>query len=229
MKRGLILVEGPTEETFVLTVLNDHLSAFDLHMAPKILTTKRVVDGPDMKGGTASYAKVSGDLRRLLGDTNVAVITTMIDYYALPPDFPGMSTRPGGDQLARVRHVEASWGSSVDESRFLPNLMLHEFEALLFADPPTLRGWLLPSSVTAKMDALLAAVHGNPEVINERRDTSPSHRILNWHADYDKVVDGNRGVQKIGLAAIRSRCPHFSRWVEDLEAVGRGLPPAASP
>ncbi|HJU04980.1 MAG TPA: hypothetical protein VJ692_07475, partial [Nitrospiraceae bacterium] len=37
--------------------------------------------GPHFKGGITDFRKVEDDLRRLLGDTDAALITTMIDYY----------------------------------------------------------------------------------------------------------------------------------------------------
>ena len=89
MDRVLILVEGQTEERFIKSILQPHLSAFGVHVEPKIVTTKRVKSGPDFKGGITNFGKVENDIRLLLGDTNAALITTMLDYYGLPSDFPG--------------------------------------------------------------------------------------------------------------------------------------------
>ncbi len=88
-------------------------------------------------GGITDYQKVENDLRRLLGDTGVAAVTTFIDYYALPADFPGMNTRPNNKPLSRAIHV-GQWRKRIDHPLFRPFLMLHEFEALLFSRPEAL-------------------------------------------------------------------------------------------
>jgi hypothetical protein len=44
---------------------------------------------------------------RLLNDTGAVAVTTMLDYYGLPRDFPGRSAIPAGDCYARVAHLEA--------------------------------------------------------------------------------------------------------------------------
>jgi predicted ATPase len=103
MKRCLILVEGRTEEVFVKSCLAAHLKSHSLAPTPKIITTKQVKNGPNFKGGIHGYAQVKDDLRRLLGDSGAAGITTVIDYYALPADFPGMNNRPRGAPRARAR------------------------------------------------------------------------------------------------------------------------------
>jgi hypothetical protein len=97
-----------------------------------------VKKGPDFKGGITEYRKVENDLQRLLGDTAALFVTTFIDYYGSPPDFPGMSTRPNGTSLERARHVEMEWEQKIAHQRFHAYLMIHEFEALLFARPDEL-------------------------------------------------------------------------------------------
>src|SRR5262245_48173036 len=129
MKRGLVLVEGQTEERFVNECLAPYLLERDLILErPTLVTTKRVVGGPHFKGGLLRYSHVKRDLQRLLHDTNTSVITTLFDYYALPSDFTGMRNRPMGSALDRVTHVEAAWAASIDDRRFVPHLALHEFE-----------------------------------------------------------------------------------------------------
>ena len=94
MERLLILVEGQTEERFVAGVLRDHLIARSVYPTPTILTTKLVKVGPRFKGGATSWSQIKRDVIRLLGDSHAAGITTLLDYYALPNDVPGMADRP---------------------------------------------------------------------------------------------------------------------------------------
>lgn len=91
MKKVLILVEGQSEETFVKRVLSPHLLNLEVLIVPTIISTKRVKSGPSFKGGIPSYAKVRKELKRLLGDSSAALVTTMVDFYGLPGSFPGRS------------------------------------------------------------------------------------------------------------------------------------------
>lgn len=49
MKRGLILVEGPTEERFIKDVLSPHLLNRQFALIPTVIPTKRVFDGASFK------------------------------------------------------------------------------------------------------------------------------------------------------------------------------------
>lgn len=88
MKRGHVLVEGQTEERFVNECLRPYLLAKGLALGTTIVKTKRTVGGPHFKGGVRSYGQVRRDLAFLVRDTGASVITTLLDYYALPTDFP---------------------------------------------------------------------------------------------------------------------------------------------
>lgn len=114
MKRGLVLVEGQTEEQFVNDCLAPYLMTKGLILEhPTIITTRRTVGGPYVKGGIKSYGQVQRELGFLLRDTGASFVTTLIDYYALPTDFPGMRERSAGSAKGRVEHVEAAWTASV--------------------------------------------------------------------------------------------------------------------
>src|ERR1043166_6292420 len=93
-KRVLILVEGQTEERFVKDVLGPAFFARNLFFHPTILVTKRVKSGSSFQGGVTSFAKFKKDALRLLNTGGPVMITTMLDYYGLPSDFPGMQSRP---------------------------------------------------------------------------------------------------------------------------------------
>jgi hypothetical protein len=103
-----VLVEGQTEERFVKEVLQQHLLDLDLWITPIVLRNSG--DGqPVRKGGVSSWSKMHRDLRHLGQDTSIVAITTLLDYYALPADVPGMSTRPGHlKPRGQVAHVEAA-------------------------------------------------------------------------------------------------------------------------
>lgn len=217
MKRCLILVEGQTEERFVKDVLCPVFELSGIYLYPIILTTKIVKNGSNFKGGVTRYVKIRSDLSKLLADTG-AVVTTMIDYYALPEDTPGMRDRPLASARDRVRHVEAAIFADVGSPRhFIPFLALHEFEALLFTDHTITAGTILAREKAAK---LLEVAKGlEPEEINEGRETAPSKRLKQVFPSFQKTLHGPTAAKRIGLQAIRARCPHFNDWITRLEQI----------
>ncbi len=218
MKRILVLVEGQTEERFIKDVLQPHLLPFSTHIAPTLLTTKRVLSGTNFKGGISSFRQFERDALRLLGDDASALITTMLDYYQLPADFPGMDTRPKGKPALRVRHVEEALREHFGKQRnFLPYLALHEYEALLFSSRDE-----LPRAMTQpKAQAAFAQIidqFNTPEEINERPGFSPSKRIEAIFPGYRKTFHGPLVSQRIGLQVMREKCAHFNAWCCEIEA-----------
>ena len=62
---------------------------------------------------------------------------------------------------------------------------------------------------------------GSPEMIDDEPHTAPSKRLIDFFPRYadDKSTVGVQAAVRIGLPNIRSRCPHFARWVERLEGL----------
>jgi uncharacterized protein DUF4276 len=218
VKKALILVEGQTEETLVRDVIGPHLEGVGIAIVPVILKTKRVKAGGAFRGGVTNTAQVLGDIRRLLGDSSASVVTTMLDYYGLPSDFPGMDSRPAVDAYRRVTHVEGALAAAIDDKRFLPNLTLHELEAWVFVAPATC-AWMFESSSVPQALEKIRDDCGGPERINEDPLTAPSKRIAKVYGRYQKTLHGPMAIREIGLAAIRSACPHADGWLRSLEAV----------
>lgn len=81
-------------------------SSSDVYVTWSIFTTKRAAGGPSYRGGLSRWAKLALEIRLLLADSSIIVLTTMLDYYGLPTDVPGMATRPSGPPYDRVTHVE---------------------------------------------------------------------------------------------------------------------------
>ncbi len=221
MKRALILVEGQTEERFVKDVLSEHFRVLGLSLSPTLLTTKRTKTGDKFSGGVTSFGKFKNDARRMLGEAGSALVTTMLDYYRLPADFPGMDSRPRGKALDRALHVEHAihqhFGSL---QHFLPYLSLHEFEALLFSSPDELPRALTRPDITDKFSNLRAGF-ATPEEMNERPGHAPSERIKTMFPGYRKTLHGPTVSKRIGIERLRAECPHFHNWVSMLEQFAR--------
>jgi Domain of unknown function (DUF4276) len=218
VKRVLILVEGQSEEAFVGRVLAPHLWSFGVHPESVVIVTRRRTAGPNDKGGVTSWGQIERDLKLLLSDTSVVAVSTFLDYYGLPSDVPGMSNRPSADAVEAVRHVERSIDLAIGSPRVRSNLNLHEFEALLFADPDECGRYLGNAELASGMRAAVAAC-GGPELVNDDPRTAPSKRILALHPTYRKTADGPSLTEKIGLDAIRKACAHFDSWLDWLEAL----------
>lgn len=221
MKRVHTLVEGQTEEAFVATLLQPHFHERGLHLEPILITTRRVAAGPNYKGGIASWGKIKTNLDILLTDTSVEAVTTLIDYYALPNDTPGMDTRPAGSASQRVLHVEDRINACFPSGRVHAYLSLHEYEALLYADPGACGNYLDNPALTAVMTTAVS-VCGGPELINDNPASTPCQRILKTHPSYRKTSDGPTIAQRIGLPQIRAVCSHFDRWIAWLEQLTAG-------
>jgi hypothetical protein len=217
-KRVLILVEGQTEERFVKDVLGPAFWEKELFFSPTILNTKLVKDGPNFKGGVTNFAKFRNNLQRLL-NSGGALVTTMLDYYRLPTDFPGMDSRPqNGTPAQRVTHVETAIARHFDSPPdFIPFLALHEFEAWLFSSPAELPRVMTETGKQPRFEAIRAGVT-TPEEINERPEFAPSRQIQALFPAYKKTLHGPNTAGRIGLERIRSECPHFAGWLRKLEA-----------
>jgi len=222
-KRALILVEGQTEERFVKDVLGPAFWPRGLFFSATILVTKRVKDGSNFTGGVTSFAKFRNDAERLLNSAGGALVTTMLDYYGLPGDFPGIATRPvNATPLQRVAHVETEIRACFNNpANFLPFLALHEFEAWLFASPDELPRVMTDLDKQPQFAAIRAGF-ATPEEINERPEFAPSKRIEYLFPAYKKTVHGPATVARIGIDQIRAECPHFKQWMDRLEAFAAG-------
>jgi hypothetical protein len=218
-KRVLILVEGQTEERFTKDVLGPAFWDKELFFHPTILVTKRVKDGPNFKGGVTNFAKFRNDAQRLLNSAGGTLVTTMLDYYRLPEDFPGMQSRPShGTPLQRVLHVETAIAQDFGAvPNFVPFLALHEFEAWLFSSPIELPRTMTQPQKQPQFEAVRANVD-TPEEINERPQFAPSKQIETIFPAYKKTLHGPTTAARIGLERIRAECPHFHDWMRKLEA-----------
>lgn len=220
MKLILILVEGQTEERFVKDLLVPHFDTLELRLTPTIVRTGKDTSGSSNKGGYLSFAKLARQVRNLLGNSAAAVVTTMLDYYGLPSDFPGLDAKKG-HASEHVLHLEQCFHEELHrDGRFIPYLSLHELEALFLAAPDVIaEGMRQPDSV----QILERAMGGRrPEEVNDGPETHPSKLITTTFRRYGKIKDGIRIAKRIGLEKMRAECPHFDGWLRHLEALAPG-------
>jgi hypothetical protein len=207
MNRLLIVAEGLTEVNFVTQILKPHLE--------DRASGQLNVSAPNLMG-FKKYAAIKKFVRKLLASPDTgAVVTTMVDLFRIPGDFPGLANASRKSPADRVRHLEECFNADVADGRFFAYLQLHEFEALLLADSSALIE--LHPNRQAGIQALEKRVarFNSPELVN--RDRPPSYWIKDAIPEYHKTVDGPIVTGTIGLSRLRERCPHFGEWLSRLE------------
>ncbi len=226
MIRLLIHVEGQTEETFVKEVLAPHLYGFGYSLVDaRLLGNSRQ---RDRRGGIRGWKTVRGDIIEHLKSGFFA--TTMVDYYALPQHgeraWPGRAAagkkpfprKATTVQKALLEDICGKLGSKFDPARFIPYVMMHEFEGLLFSDCAKFARGIVRPDLGGQFQAIRDAFD-SPEEINDSPETHPSKRVEVLVQGYEKPILGTLAVLEIGLDAIRKECPHFRSWLERLEAL----------
>lgn len=226
--RLLIHVEGQTEETFVDEVLAPHLLPFGYYLvAPRILGNGR------FRGGVRPWPEVRKDLVNHLNEDKQCIATTMVDYYALPQkvgrEWPGRVDSTQRKLSERAEFLEQAMFEDVQAKvfrpeRFIPFVLMHEFEALLFSNCAALSRGLGDDNLRPRFQTVRDQFT-HPEEINDSPDTAPSKRILKIFPPYQKPLHGNLAILEIGLPAIRRECPHFDAWLRKLEDLP-GIAPA---
>jgi hypothetical protein len=227
MARLLIHVEGETEETFVNDLLADHLFNHGYEIvSARIIGNARLREN---RGGIRAWSTVKKDiLNHLKEDTN-CLATTMVDYYGLPQTgdraWPGRAeagTLPFADKSACVEKalrddVALALGGEFEARRFLPFVVMHEFEGLLFSDCQAFAEAIARPQFAQRFQNIRQQF-ATPEEINDSPVTAPSKRVEDLVAGYEKPLFGTLAAIKMGLDTIRSECPHFRAWLEQLEA-----------
>ncbi|MEQ8226177.1 MAG: DUF4276 family protein [Candidatus Eremiobacterota bacterium] len=219
MKKIIVLVEGQTEERFVKELLVPNFREKGIYFAPTINTTKRVKDKANFKGGIKSYEKVKSNLLKLFYDTSADIITTMIDYYKLPTDFPGYDKRPPGNFYTAVSYLEDKFKEDINEDRFIPYLQVHEFEAYLFSSLEGFNKVFFDRNTQLESIKNIINQFNNPEAINDGDETAPSKRLMNIFKGYKKTTDGISIAKYLGLEKIRKSCNHFNNWLKTMESI----------
>ncbi len=212
MKNVLILVEGQTEERFVKIILFEYFLQKHICLIPRIIETKNVKSGPNYKGGINSYKKIKNDLIKLFGDTSAAAITTMIDYYGLPSDFPVFDHT--GSCYNQVEAAENAFSADINHPKFIPYIQLHEFEGILFSAPNAISSTM---DTSGNSDLLVQKIRDSvrsPEEINNGPETHPSKRLLKLFPNYNKPFHGELISSRIGIDQLLKSCPHFSTWIK---------------
>jgi hypothetical protein len=230
MPRLLVHVEGEAEETFVNEILTKHLVAHGYHsVSARLMGNARQ---RDRRGGIRPWVAVRKDIVRHLKEDKGCISTTMVDYYALPAlggwAWPGraeaadlpIANKPLAVEQALVNDINSELGGDFRSSRFVPFVIMHEFEGLLFSDCAAFARAVGIPSIEADLQAIRNGF-STPEEIDDSPETAPSKRIEALIIGYRKPLFGVLAALEIGLEKIRQACPHFQAWLNKLESLGR--------
>ncbi|MGI9303008.1 MAG: DUF4276 family protein [Gammaproteobacteria bacterium] len=226
MVRLLVHVEGETEETFINEILAPHLykRGFQL-VAPRLLGNARL---RSRRGGIKSWGSARNDILRHLREDSQRYSTTMVDYYALPQHderaWPGrrkanellFHQRAPTVQAALSADIANCMGRAFQPSRFIPYVMMHEFEGLLFSDCQLFAKAIGVPKLSVDFQSIRDQF-SSPEEINDSPDTAPSKRVVGLVPNYEKPIMGSIAALEVGLDRIRRECSFFHAWVTTLE------------
>ncbi|MDR1329501.1 MAG: DUF4276 family protein [Oscillospiraceae bacterium] len=212
------IVEGPTEQNFIEKVLAPYLGERNVALYAAILRK------PGENGGDVKFSRARNDIGKFLKQRADTQVTLMLDYYGIRKDWPGY-----GESKQQTTHtikhsvlmretqreVQRIFPGENSQLRFIPYFSMHEIEALYFCDPAELARNIGVGQ--AEIDAVIREC-GEPEKINDRRDTAPSKRLEALSTRFRKTSTGLTIATRIGIPAMRAACPLFNQWITRLEA-----------
>jgi hypothetical protein len=230
MARLLIHVEGQSEENFVNEVLRDHLVGQGYEsVSARIVGNARL---RQKRGGIRSWPSVRRDIIHHLRQDWGCIVTTMVDFYGLPqqghgawPGRAGAAHLPTQDkaplvEMALLSDIAEEMGGNFDRTRFVPFVVMHEFEGLLFSDCAAFCRGIGRPNLESKFRQIREEF-GTPEDINDSPITAPSKRVEGIIPGYEKPLLGTLAILEIGLTRLRDECPHFTGWLDKLESLVR--------
>ena len=222
MTNVYIICEGPTEVRFIKNVLAPNLGNLSLFLHPVTIGSQRA------KGGNVSFDRLYLNVRRQLYNNRQSYCSTLVDFYGIDSDFPGVKLALTRSSLsakadAVVDGFLAELRGKVDPDpllRFIPYIQMHEFEALMFSDPAAFADAIGRPDLRKDFVEIRQKFE-TPEHIDNSPVTAPSKRILDLYPHYEKPLMGETATSAIGLERIRQECRLFDAWLRRLET----LPP----
>lgn len=233
MTRLLVHVEGETEETFVNRILAPHLCRLSYSFVkPRLMGDARQRSG---RGGGRAWSSVRQGIVNHLNEDPGCAVSMMVDYYGLPQtgtrawpkrvdsaQLP-FSCKPVSIENALQDEVIRHVGHRFNAGRFVPFVIMHEFEALLFSDCRRFAEGIGNGTQLVSNFQNIRDQFDTPEHINDCPFTAPSKRILALVPGYQKPLDGTNAALHIGLDTICSQRPHFADWLTRLERLLESL------
>lgn len=216
MKRLEIVVEGQSEREFIQNILGPYLQARGVlesyNVAPIVVRTNT-----NSRGGMTKYRHLKRDIMNCLKSKNdELVVSMMVDYFRMPSNLrETLGIVSNDNHIKDAENIEQSISADISDSRFIPYIQLHEFEALLFAAKDGFSYCYGDDTRCAELFKIVDK-YDNPEEINSSPDGAPSKRMLAIIPEYEKMIDGNTVIMQNGMECIMRKCPRFHNWIEKI-------------
>ncbi|HAN18180.1 MAG: hypothetical protein A2X13_07645 [Bacteroidetes bacterium GWC2_33_15] len=216
MKRVIIICEGETEKEFCTKILSPFFASKHIFIQSPLIKKSM--------GGIVKWNELKKQITLHLKNEKTAFVTTLIDYYGLYKkyQFPGWDeSLKITDKNARMDFLEKMMSENIEadiRNRYLPYIQLHEFEGLLFNDINVFYEQI-PKNELIGIAELKQTFndYDNPEMINDKKETSPSHRLERIIKGYNKIIYGNFLADAIGLDKICKKSIRFNNWLQKIE------------
>lgn len=220
--RLYVITEGQTEENFVNIAMEPYLRKYGIFTrATSVITKIDKCKGKSYHGGVINYSNLRKYIKGLLkNDKNNDIrLTSMIDFYGFPKDFPSFSKiNEIRDPYSKIAALEESFAQDINDWRFIPYVQLHEFEALILAGIEKLQE--LYAVDETKLRKFTEEVRKTgPELINDGPKTAPSKRLKSYFPSYSKLSASSYIAANMQLAELMECCPHFGQWIEHLKTL----------
>ena len=211
MKRLYIIVEGQTEQEFVNSMIAPYMQQHGVYsVTPVLIRTSKTG-----RGGFVNYEHLKNDARKLLCSKKTDFVVSMfVDFFRIPEVPHKERWEKKSTHIEQVKEMEECIAEDINDSRFIPYIQLHEFEALLFSSNKGFDSYF--SEDNAKDTQHIIDTFNNPEDINTTPTGAPSKRLLAIKDDYDKVIEGNLIALEVGINDILAKCLRFRLWIEKL-------------
>ncbi|GMO57270.1 MAG: DUF4276 family protein [Rickettsiales bacterium] len=201
------IVEGWTENGLCEKFFKPYFISKNINFDFHLIKTKNPDNcDPAFRGGGITTLKLLENLG-IVNNPNY-IVSTFIDYY-------GYQKTEEEKDFTREQ-LENNLKNKINKDNFIPYIQQYEAETLLFCDPQITAKFL--NGDEKEMQNILKDKKGNPEDINDGKETAPSKRIKKIFKQYRKGnLDFANIVCEIGIEKIKSSCPHFKSWLNEIE------------
>lgn len=168
------------------------------------------------------WIHLKDQIERTLKSDLTCYVTTFIDYFGIEEhhEFPNWELAHREETKSGIMDIlEKAMSSDIDsalQSRFIPYIQLHEFEALVFCNYQVFERYYDSSEANFHRLRQICNSNPNPEAINNDPRTAPSKRLIRYIRGYDKISDGISLTEQIGLEQILAKCLRFKNWIDTI-------------
>lgn len=206
-ERLVIIVEGDSEIILMNNLVIPYLYSID-GISPCAITTQKITTNRKLnkKGGNINFQYLKNEVDRVAAQGRL-LITTFLDFFRLPNDFPGYTT-----DGTKISQLEAAMKETVGLEGFIPYIQKYEFETLLFSGMEGFELIVDDTDTLSKIREIIAS-HITPEDINGGTSTAPSKRLEQLFP-YNKTADSELILEMLDVEIMREKCPRFDEWIQ---------------